>query len=408
MNRLIALGVVAVIALYLLFSSLYVINPRQQAIVMRFGRITDVKTEPGLYFKLPTSLVDNVQIVDNRLLRYDIANMTLQVKDGKFYVVDAFVTYRIADPRKFRERALGNLDLVEDRLGARFDAALRQVYGRREFQAALSAERTDMMKQARDLIRPDMADLGIDVVDVRILRTDLTDQVSAQTYDRMKAERLAQAALLRANGQQAAQSIRAIANRQSIEIVADATRDSEILRGQGDATRSEIYAQAFNADPEFYEFYRSLQAYRSGLASSGTTMVLAPDSQFFKYFGDPGKAVVPSNAAALQLPALPKVAPVPDVIPPADTTSPEPPVTGPPAAPAPATPGSGSTSPVSPAPSTATQPAPGSAPPAGSTPPAGTDSTGMTNVAPTITAPGTIKPGTTAPADSGTAPAPAN
>jgi membrane protease subunit HflC len=224
----------------------------------------------------------------------------------------------------------------------------------------------------------------------------------------MKAERLAQAALLRANGQQAAQSIRAIANRQSIEIVADATRDSEILRGQGDATRSEIYAQAFNADPEFYEFYRSLQAYRSGLASSGTTMVLAPDSQFFKYFGDPGKAVVPSNAAALQLPALPKVAPVPDVIPPADTTSPEPPVTGPPAAPAPATPGSGSTSPVSPAPSTGTQPAPGSAPPAGATPPAGTDSTGTTNVAPTITAPGTIKPGTTAPADSGTAPAPAN
>ena len=175
-----------------------------------------------------------------------------------------------------------------------------------------------MMTQARDLIRPDMAELGVDVVDVRILRTDLTDQVSAQTYDRMKAERLAQAALLRANGQQAAQSIRAIANRQSIEIVADATRDSEILRGQGDAERSQIYAAAFNADPEFFEFYRSLQAYRTGLGSAGTTMVLSPDSQFFKYFGDSGKAnVVPG--AIPQAPATPTVAPVPDVIPSTDS-----------------------------------------------------------------------------------------
>ncbi|MDR3471521.1 MAG: protease modulator HflC [Devosia sp.] len=321
MNRLIALGVVLVAALYLLFSSLYVVNPRQQAIVTRFGQITDVKTAPGLYFKIPTSLVDNVQIVENRLLRYDIANMTLQVKDGKFYIVDAFVTYRVVDPRKFRERALGNLDLVESRLHARFDAALRQVYGLREFQAALSAQRGEMMTQARDLIRPDMAELGIDVVDVRILRTDLTDQVSAQTYDRMKAERLAQAALLRANGQQAAQSIRAIANRQGIEIVADATRDSEILRGQGDAERSQIYAQAYNADPDFFAFYRSMQAYRTGLSGTGTTMVLSPESEFFKFFGDSGKAVVPPAAAAAlsATPALPTVAPVPDVIPPADS-----------------------------------------------------------------------------------------
>ena len=112
MNRLAALGIAVVVVIYLLFSSLYVVNPRQQAVVTRFGQITQVQTKPGLYFKLPTSLVDDVQIIDNRLLRYDIANMTLQVKDGKFYVVDAFVTYRIADARKFRERALGSLDLV--------------------------------------------------------------------------------------------------------------------------------------------------------------------------------------------------------------------------------------------------------------------------------------------------------
>jgi len=324
MNRLIAAGVVVVIALYLLFSSIYVVNPREQAIVTRFGQITSVKTDPGLYFKLPTSLIDDVQIVDNRLLRYDLDNQTLQVSDGKQYVVDAFVVYRIDDARKFRERALGQLDTIEQRLHARFDAALRQVYGLRGFADALSAQRLAMMNQARDLIKPDMAELGADVVDVRILRTDLTDQVSAQTYDRMKAERLAQAALLRANGQQAAQSIRAIANRQSIEIVADATRDSEVLRGQGDATRSQIYADAYNIDPGFYEFYRSMQAYRSGLGSSGTTMVLSPDSEFFRYFADSGNPVVPPGAAA-KIPAQSSVvAPVPDVIPPADTNAPAP------------------------------------------------------------------------------------
>jgi membrane protease subunit HflC len=177
-----------------------------------------------------------------------------------------------------------------------------------------------MMTQARDLIRPDMAELGVDVVDVRILRTDLTDQVSAQTYDRMKAERLAQAALLRANGQQAAQSIRAIANRQSIEIVADATKDSEILRGQGDATRSQVYADAYNIDPNFFAFYRSMQAYRTGLSSSGTTMLLSPDSEFFQYFGSEGKSAVPTGVN-LPPPAQPTVAPVPDVIPPKDSNT---------------------------------------------------------------------------------------
>jgi membrane protease subunit HflC len=366
MNRLVAVVIAVLILIYLVWSSVYVVDPTEQAIVTRFGRITAVRTTPGLYFKLPTSFVDDVQIIDNRLLRFDLDNQTLQVKDGKFYVVDAFVTYRIADARKFRERALGSLDVVQQRLRTRFDAALREVYGLRDFQAALSAERTDMMREARDLIKAGMTDLGIDVVDVRILRTDLTNQVSAQTYARMKAERLAQAALLRANGQQAAQSIRAIADRQAIEIVADATRDSEILRGQGDGERSAIYAKAYNANPEFYAFYRSLQAYETGLAGSGTTMVLAPDTSFFKYFGDPGKASVPAGPVAPETPA-PTVAPVPDVIPPTDEITPEPPISGvKPAAPAVgAAPTNGS------APAAETTPANGSAPAAPSAPAAG-------------------------------------
>lgn len=285
MNRLIILGVVLVGIAYVVFSSIYIVNEREQAIVMRFGEITDVKTEPGLYFKVPTNVVDSVMIIEDRLLRYDIADLTVQVSGGKFYVVDAFLTYRISSPRLFRERALGELRVAEDRIATRFDAALRQVYGLREFNAALSEERPQMMREARDLIRPDMAELGIEIVDVRILRTDLTEQVSAQTFDRMKAERLAEAALLRARGQEVAQSLRAVADRQAVEIIAAARRDAEILRGEGEAERTTIFADAYNRDAEFFEFYRSMQSYRTALGASGTSMVLSPDSEFFQYFG---------------------------------------------------------------------------------------------------------------------------
>jgi membrane protease subunit HflC len=285
MNRLIIIGLAVVAVLYVLFSSLYVVNEREQAIVLRFGNITDVRTEPGIYFKVPTSIVDSVQIIEDRLLRFDIADMTLQVSGGKFYEVDAFVTYRISNPRLFRERALGDLAVAEDRIATRFDAALRQVYGKREFNAALSEERTDMMEEARDLMVAEMANIGIEIVDVRILRTDLTAQVSAQTFDRMKAERLAEAALLRARGQEQAQTLKAIADRQKIEILAEASRDAEIIRGEGDATRSDIFAQAYLQDPEFFEFYRSMQSYRTALGASGTTMVWSPDSEFFRYLG---------------------------------------------------------------------------------------------------------------------------
>ena len=306
MNRLIALGVAAVVVLYLLVSSIYIVNVREQAIVLRFGQITAVRSEPGLYFKVPTSFVDSVQIIEDRLLRYDIANMQLQVSDGATYVVDAFLTYRITDPVKFRERIQGDLGLAEQRISTRFDAALRQVYGLRKFDAALSAERPAMMREARDLIRPGMAELGIDVTDVRILRTDLMEDVSKQTFERMSAERNAEAARIRAGGQQAAQSLKAIADRQAVEIVAAARKDSEILRGEGEAQRSEVFASAYSQDPEFFEFYRSLQSYRTALGATGTTMVLTPDSEFFRYFnGDSPNGVAPVPAAPNGIPPLP-------------------------------------------------------------------------------------------------------
>ncbi|KKC35576.1 membrane protein [Devosia epidermidihirudinis] len=307
-NRLIIIGAVVLAALYVFFSSIYIVNERDQAIVMRFGQITDIRTEPGLYFKVPTDIVDTVQIIENRLLRYDIANMTVQVSGNAFYQVDAFLTYRISDPRLFRERALGQLSVVESRLGTRFDSALRQVYGLREFNAALSEQRPQMMREARDLIRPDMAELGIEVVDVRILRTDLDQEVSATTFERMRAERLAEAALLRARGQEQAQSLRAIADRQAVEIVAAATRDAEIIRGTGDAERNRIFAAAYGQDTEFFEFYRSMESYRKALAGTGTTMVLSPDSEFFRYFGSNGS--LPAANTNLATPIQPTAAPI--------------------------------------------------------------------------------------------------
>lgn len=310
-NRLIIIGVVILAALYVFFSSIYVVNERDQAIVTRFGAITDVRTEPGIYFKIPTDFVDSVQIIEDRLLRQDIQDLRVQVSGGAFYEVDAFLTYRITNPQLFRERAQGQLAVVEDRIATRFAAVLRQVYGLREFNAALSEQRPQMMLEARDLIRPDVEQLGVEVVDVRILRTDLAADVFERTYERMRAERLAEAALLRARGQEQAQSLRAIADRQAVEIVAAATRDSEIIRGTGDAERNRLFAAAYGQDQEFFEFYRSMEAYRNALANTGTTMVLSPESEFFRYFGSNGElpAGNPNPAAPIQPTAAPITAP---------------------------------------------------------------------------------------------------
>src|SRR5690606_7352704 len=307
-NRLIILGAIVLAALYVVFSSIYIVDEREQAIVMRFGQITDVRTEPGIYFKVPTDVVDSVQIIEDRLLRYDIANMRVQVSGNAFYQVDASLTYRISDARLFRARATGQVSVAEDRTGASLDSALRDVYGLREFNAALSEQRAQMMQEVRDLIRPDLARLGIDVVDVRILRTDLDADVSATTFERMRAERLAEAALLRARGQEQAQSLRAIADRQAVEIVAAATRDAEIIRGTGAAERNRPCAAAYGQDQEFFEFYRSMESYRNALVNTGTTMILSPDSEFFRYFGSNGE--LPAANTDLATPIQPTAAPI--------------------------------------------------------------------------------------------------
>ena len=304
-NRLAAIGVVAIVVLFLIYSSIFVVNEREQAIVLRFGEIVDVKTEPGIYFKAPFAFLeaDNVQIIEDRVMRFDLDDIRVQVSGGRFYEVDAFIAYRINNARVFRSAVSGSVPLAEQRLRTRLDAALRRVYGLRGFEAALSEERASMMREVRDQLRPDATSLGLEIEDVRIRRTDLTQEVSQQTYDRMKAERLAEAERLRARGNEAAQRIRARADREVVETVAEARKESEILRGEGEAQRNGIFANAFQRDPGFFEFYRSMIAYSNALLGTSTTMVLSPDSEFFRYFRSP------NGGAAPTAPVVPPAAP---------------------------------------------------------------------------------------------------
>ena len=299
-NRLPIIGLIAVVLLFILYSSVFVVNAKQQAIILRFGEIVDVKSEPGIYFKAPFGMfeADNVQMIENRVLRFDLDDIRVQVSGGKFYDVDAFMAYRISDPRRFRQAVSGNISQAEARLRTRFDAALRRVYGLRGFEAALSEERASMMREVRDQLRPDATSLGLEIEDVRIRRTDLTQDVSEQTYERRKAGRLAEAERLRARGREAAQRIRARADREVVETIAEARKESEILRGEGEAARNAAFAAAFQRDPAFFEFYRSMSAYSSALDSSGTTMVLSPDSEFFRYFRSPTGTAAPAAPAA--------------------------------------------------------------------------------------------------------------
>ncbi len=299
-NRLPAILVGLAVVLFLVYSSVFVVNEREQAIVVRFGEIQDVKQEPGLYFKLPFAFMDadRVQYVEDRSLRFDLDNIRVQVRGGAFYEVDAFVVYAITDPRRFRETVSGDRESAESRLSTRLDAALRRVYGLRNFSAALSDERVSMMQEVRTDLNSAAESLGLTIRDVRIRRTDLTQEVSQQTFQRMRAERLAEAELIRARGNEAGQRRRAIADRQVVEFVSEAQRDSEILRGEGDAERNRIFAEAFQRDPSFFEFYRSMRAYVSALGESNTTMVLSPDSDFFKFFETPNGTTVPRAGAA--------------------------------------------------------------------------------------------------------------
>ncbi|MDQ0454845.1 protease modulator HflC [Rhizobium paknamense] len=301
-NRLVSILIGLAVVLLLIYSSVFVVNQRQQAIVVRFGQIKAVYNEPGLYFKMPFAFLgaDRVQMVSDQALRFDLDNIRVQVRGGKFYEVDAFLIYRIADAKRFIGIVSGgDRDAAESRLRTRLDASLRRVYGQRGFEAALSDERSQMMQEVASDLKTDAENLGLKIEDVRIRRTDLTQEVSQQTYARMRSERLAEAELIRARGNEEGQRRRAIADRQVVELQADAQRESEILRGQGDGERNRIFADAYQRDPAFFEFYRSMAAYQQSLGVAGTSMVLSPNSEFFRFFNsESGTPFQPGGAPA--------------------------------------------------------------------------------------------------------------
>jgi membrane protease subunit HflC len=284
MNLFKSSGVIILVILGLVvWSSTFIVDERKKALVLRFGEINRIVEKPGLYFKFP--IADDVVPIEDRMILWSSDNMSVQVVDGRRYLVDAVTMARIVNAQRFRETTSADLTRAWDRIRTRLDAALRQTYGKRTFDAALSKDRSVMMLEIRDQVRTEALNNGIEIVDVRIVRTDLMDEVLKNTYERMSSERIAEAKDLRGRGEARKIEIMAQADRAYTERLADSRRQSEVIRGEGEGERNKIFAEAFQQDPEFFGFYRSMQAYAKSLSSSGTTLVLKPDSEFFKYLG---------------------------------------------------------------------------------------------------------------------------
>ncbi|MBC8037405.1 MAG: protease modulator HflC [Rhizobiales bacterium] len=285
------LGIIAAAAVIILYMSYFVVDEREKALVLRFGDINRIVERPGLYFKLP--FADTVTKIEDRIIVWENLNRPVQDVASQVYNVDAITLARIADARLFRETLGADPLQAEARVAARLDAALRQTYGRRSFDAALSSDRSVMMREIRDQVRSEAESLGIEIVDVRVLRTDLSENVLEQTYKRMESERNALAADIRSQGEATKTRMNAETDRTYTVKLAQARKQSEILRGEGEAERNLVFAGAFQQDPEFFSFYRSMQAYAKSMATSGTTFVLDPNSEFFKHFGTKTNSTVP-------------------------------------------------------------------------------------------------------------------
>lgn len=280
-SRLFFVFSIMVVILVTAWMSVFVVYPRQQVAVKRFGQIVKVEPDPGLYFKVP--FLDQRVIIDNRLLRYDVPTQSVQVRGGAYYEVDAFFIYRITDPKLFLQRIASGRPRIAARenLAPRFIDALRAVYGKREFKAALSDERGAMMAEVQRQFSVDAGSLGITIVDVRIRKTDLTDAVSEDVYRQMAAEREAAAENIRARGQQERDRIVAEANREYEEIVAAAKRDAEITRGEGQAESIRLLLEARKRNPAFYDFWLAMEQYKN---LQNTPMIISGQEDFFLHF----------------------------------------------------------------------------------------------------------------------------
>lgn len=274
-----------VVALLLVSFSAFTVDQREHALVFRLGKIVAVKKEPGLYFKVP--LVDNVRYFDNRILTLDSADTDRFItSEKKNVLVDSFVKWRIIDPEKYYVSVRGDELQAERRLAQTVNDGLRAEFGKRTINDVVSGERSKIMDILRERADRDSRQIGIQVLDVRLRRVDLPQEVSESVYQRMEAERKRVANELRSEGAGAAEKIRADADKQREIIIAEAFMEAQRVKGAGDAKASEIYAQAYSKNPEFYAFYRSLEAYRNSFSEKSDVLVLEPNSDFFKYMRD--------------------------------------------------------------------------------------------------------------------------
>ena len=258
-------------------------NERQQGLVLQFGEPKRVIKDSGLHFKIP--LIQNLVRYDKRILEYNLPVEEVIAVDKKRMLVDSFARFQITDPLEFY-KTVGNEVNVRNRLNSNVISSLRRVVGRVTLDELLSAERSNIMDRIKIEVNDEAKRFGIEVVDVRIRRADLPEANSQAIFERMKSERVREAKEFRAKGAEEAQRIRAEADKDKTVILAEATRKSEILKGEGESSSIDIYSKAFKRDPEFYSFYRSMQAYDKVLGEDGTTMILSPDSEFLQYLND--------------------------------------------------------------------------------------------------------------------------
>ena len=274
-------GLIIVVAGVTAYGALFTVHQTQQALILQLGNPIRTVPSPGLHFKLP--FIQNVEFYDRRILDLDPPAQEVILLDQKRINVDAFARYKIADPLEFRKRAVTNQNFRQV-FGNRLNAAIRAEIGKILLGDMLTEKRSQVMDFISRQMKAQAAEFGTEVIDVRIGRTDLPEATAQAVYNRMRSDRVAHAAKLRAEGEEQKLKIQAVADKDRTIIIAEAQRQSEILRGQGEGERNRILGEAFGQDPEFFDFYRSMEAYGEALGE-GTTMVLNPDSEFFRFFG---------------------------------------------------------------------------------------------------------------------------
>lgn len=277
---------VALIVIVLVSSSTYIVDQREKAIVVRIGHVIRHNDKPGLHFKVP--FIDTVRLFDSRILTLDFEPQQVLTSEKKYVLVDYFVKWRILNPLKYYLAASGLEINARSRLRPIVESGLKDEFGTRTLQEAISSDRSQIMNDLRVKADQSARDLGIQVVDVRIQRVDLPDKVSHAVYQRMEAERARIASQYRAEGAEANEKIRAAAERKRDTLVAQAYEKAQRVRGEGDARATAIYAKAFGRAPEFYALYRSLNAYKESFKNKSDIMIVGPNSDFFKYFKKPG------------------------------------------------------------------------------------------------------------------------